>query len=706
MRRKIHQYKFTIQEYYRKLLRIFSYELPRYLLIYLLAIIASFFYADHKLVICWILLNFLIVGIWKYDHIKKLPIFNKMDRPTEKIGHITKSFLNDNLRRTTPKETSIRLRPVEKPKETQYFPNYKVDAEPIVRRVQKSSVEKSYSPYLEKPIVREITHEVRENRMLQNEVVKHYQKVLQQREKEEKKVTLATIGSPKKTPLLDSSVPSMKLDARDWTLDKGTEMKELPKTPTLNLGDGQKPLETTATQGTFGSTGSIFGSMKPPTTTTTTTPTTGTTSGGMFGQTGASKQTTSGPSGVSGGIFGGPSAPKTTLNLQPEATKPVTQPVIQPQPQPQTQTSTQPTQLNFPMQASGQGSGDPRRDLEAYRKYFKTNWKIVDEVTNLINAEMEKDQVTKIDRIESIRSVLDAVRPALNAQFGNQINSLIQSADNVITALRTNQNNKLAFYGILLYTVESCLKNSELLFGKDSRLSVYYRAALILIVNKEIPGFAEFVILRIAKEFPILAGIWPERKPGMRDEELYKARGFKYNNGNRESFKTFFNRLDSLSFLFFLLLTVDLTDILRDTDPNEINPDLNQLIQRIFVPTGSFEWIYWAFIKHFLAAPIDLITPNILVSFYRSSAYTLRRNRDPVIKLFKIISRVMVPKLEQYGASIQDKDEKNEFVENKLRVVRTSLQKFNENNVQNMVILNPVEEDLQKQSASNAQDDA
>jgi len=334
-------------------------------------------------------------------------------------------------------------------------------------------------------------------------------------------------------------------------------------------------------------------------------------------------------------------------------------------------------------------SGDSATQM--YVTSFKEKMKAVQKIDTLIQEQMAADQVTKVERITLLRPVLDEIKPRLNTQLSNELYSILESALAIVPKFEENANNKVVYYGTLYYIVDNILKNAESYYEKGQKLSIYYRIALLLILNNNVPGTVEYTLFRIAQEIPVLSGVIPQRTAGMSDADFWKLQGFRLgSNGLREPYKDFDKRVNAATYIFFMLTTLTLEDILAEASPEEKNRVAQ--FSNVFKSKLNYSWMYWNFIKFYSKVPVALNTPHILIGFYQASAYEFRRHSRQVIKLMQIIWNKMVPELEKFGETIQNRTEKNDFKENKMIYLKLKLGQFAQGNLAQMNILTPVEE--------------
>jgi len=415
--------------------------------------------------------------------------------------------------------------------------------------------------------------------------------------------------------------------------------------------------------------------------------------GGLLGNTqiGGQQKTETKPSGIfgnisipntnppatTGGLFAGAKA-GTPAPTGTEATKPIFNMNTTTQAQPQTQATAQ-----------AQVGGDNVSQM--YMTSFKEKMAIAQKIDRMIQDQMTADQVTKVERIQVLRPVLDEIKPRMNTQLSNELYSILESALAIVPKFEENVNNKIVYYGVLYYIVDNIIKNAESYYEKGQKLSIYYRIALLLILNNKVPGTVEYTLFKIAQDIPVLGGVLPQRTAGMSDADYWKLLGFKLgSNGLREPYKDFDKRLNASTYIFFMLQTLTLEDILAEASPEERNRVAQ--FSSVFKSKLNYSWMYWNFIKFYVKVPVQLNTPHILIGFYQASAYEFRRHSNQVIKLMKILGTKMIPELERLGEQLDNRTEKNDFKENKMIYLKHKLSQFAQGNLSQMSIMTPVEE--------------
>ena len=522
----------------------------------------------------------------------------------------------------------------------------------------------------------------------------------------QKPTTSPLLSSQGTKPLINDAQTKPQSDATQkpsfFGGDTAKPQVETVQKSSLFGGDTAKP-----SGGLFGTSGGLTAdsksalNLKPAETKTETKPgglfgTSGTTpsTGGIFGGMGASltkptSQTTTAPQEnkplLSGGITTGVSSVFDTSKLAPQtATTGGLTSQIKPAQTGQATVSTSAQESVYQSVANSD---------QTYKEYFKTKGKIVEEIEKLIKDEMAKADVSKVERIPVLRPVIDEVRPRLNTQLTNQLDSILESASVILTKFNENTNNKVVYYGLIYYISDNILKNCEGYFEKGQKLSIYYRVALILILNNQVPGIVEYMILKIAQEIPVLGGVEPKRAPGMSDSDYLKLKGYKFlNEGTREPYKEYDKRMNAYSYFFFMLLTLRLEDVLEDSPDEEKTQDIMRTATKVLRSKLSYDWMYWSFIKFFIKLPLELNAIHILIGFYYSSAYEIKKQPQQVTQLMKLLYTRMVLQLERFGATIQNITERNDFLENKLIFLRSKLKKFHDNDRNGMVILTPIQE--------------
>jgi len=600
--------------------------------------------------------------------------------------------------------------------------------------------EKPVSPLIK---VREIKSEYRQMQQRQKEMVAQYEDFLlksaedfkkqqQQKQKESSLLNNKNPSSPTKTSTLEKSAETSNATTGKSVL--GGLSGTTPLTNTQNLSSqSQKPLIGGDTQAKPSETApktSMFGGA-------TTGPETAKPQGGLFNS--GSSLTSGGTTGggllskpveqkaetkPTGGLFGNMTAPatgglfgagtgggllnKSTATTSTQENKPLlssgtsgatsvfdsTKLGIQTNP-----SGSIASQISKPLQTGGSTNGQDsvsqsvKNSDQTYRDYFKSKGKIVEEIENLIKNEMAKADVSKVERIPALRPIIDEVRPRLNAQLTNQLDSILESASIILTKFNENANNKVIYYGLIYYITDNILKNCEGYYEKAQKLSIFYRIALILILNNQVPGIVEYMILKIAQEVPVLGGVEPKKAPGMSDTEFLKLKGYKFlSEGTREPYKEYDKRMNALPYFFFMLLTLRLEDVLEDTPDEEKSPELMRTAMKVLRSKLSYEWMYWSFIKFYVKLPVELNSVHILIGFYYSSAFTIKKQPAQVCQLMKLLWSKMIPQLEKLGPNIQGSAEKNDFIENKMVFLKGKLKKFHENDRNGMQILNPIQE--------------
>ena len=358
--------------------------------------------------------------------------------------------------------------------------------------------------------------------------------------------------------------------------------------------------------------------------------------------------------------------------------------------------ATQPTQVSAPAQTTAVSQGPSTAASEGvsadYLNFISKHSKVVDEIGRMIKDEMTRANVEKIERVPGLRNVLEEVRPVLNTKLTNELSSVLRSADIIISKFTQYQGDQMAYYGLLEYIVENIMKGVTVYYRKGQKLTIYFRIILLLILNNRINGLMEFILLKIASEILVLKGVEVKRTQGMSQEEFMKLKGYKYEDGERESYDEYSMRMEAYSYLFFMLLTLKLEDAVQDAPDEEKDRDTMQIASVAMKTKTNYDWIYWAFIKFFIKMPVELKTAHILLGFYYSSTYVMRKQTAQVARLMEILYEKMIPKMERFGAGLTSASEKGDFVENKLRFLKGKLKKFHDRDPDGRIIPTPIEE--------------
>ena len=327
--------------------------------------------------------------------------------------------------------------------------------------------------------------------------------------------------------------------------------------------------------------------------------------------------------------------------------------------------AAQPAQISAPAQSTaapqGQSTAGAAGVSAEYLNFISKHSKVVDEIGRMIKDEMTRANVEKIERIPGLRNVLEEVRPVLNTKLTNELGSVLRSADIIISKFTQYQGDQMAYYGLLEYIVENIMKGVTVYYHKGQKLTIYFRIILLLILNNRINGLMEFVLLKIASEIPALKGVEAKRLAGMSQEEFMKLKGYKYEDGDRESYDEYSRRMEAYSYLFFMLLTLKLEDAVQDAPNEEKDRDTMQIASVAMKTKTNYDWIYWAFIKFFIKMPVELNSAHLLLGFYYSSTYVMRKQTAQVARLMEILYEKVIPKMERFGAGLTSASEKRRF---------------------------------------------